>query len=165
VNIAQGILPFQLLADPSKTLITSFGGLPLLMETFRALGLPQAIGKHLSVLRRPGTYEEADYRESFLSLFAVGGECLDDFRRLRSDAALEKLGLQVPSPGAARFFLNAFHEDEALEGRKDHEAFKPSFRKRLKRRGSPSPESGRHSESHGERAALECDPGFGRHGD
>ena len=56
MNIAQGILPFQLLADPSRTLITSFGGLPLLMETFRALGLPQAIGRHLSVLRRPGTY-------------------------------------------------------------------------------------------------------------
>ncbi len=125
MNIAQGILPFQLLADPSKTLITSFGGLPLLMETFRALGLPQAIGKHLSVLRRHGTYEEADYVESFLSLFAVGGKCLDDFRLLRSDAALEKLGLQVPSPEAARFFLNAFHEDEPLEGRREHEAFIP----------------------------------------
>jgi hypothetical protein len=66
VNIAQGILPFQLLADQSKTLVTSFAGLPLLMETFRALGLPEAIGKHLSLLRRPGTYEEADYVESFL---------------------------------------------------------------------------------------------------
>jgi hypothetical protein len=95
------------------------------METFRALGLPQAIGKHLSLLRRPGTYEEADYVESFLSLFAVGGECLDDFHNLRSDAALKKLGLQVPSPEAARFFLNAFHEDEPLEGRVEHEAFIP----------------------------------------
>jgi hypothetical protein len=95
------------------------------METFRALGLPQAIGKHLSLLRRPGTYEEADYVESFLSLFAVGGECLDDFRSLRSDAALKELGLQVPSPEAARFFLNAFHEDEPLEEKREHEAFLP----------------------------------------
>jgi hypothetical protein len=125
LTIAQGILPFQLLADTSKSLITSFGGLPLLMETFRALGLAQAIGKHLSLLQRPGTYEEAHYVESFVSLFAAGGDCLDDFRLLRTDAALEKLGLRVPSPEAARFFLNAFHEDELLEEKRDHEAFIP----------------------------------------
>jgi hypothetical protein len=34
--IAQGILPFQLIADPSKVLITSFGGLSLVMETLFA---------------------------------------------------------------------------------------------------------------------------------
>ncbi len=95
------------------------------METFRALGLPQAIGKHLSVLRRPGIYQEADYVESFLCLFALGGDCLDDFRLLRSDRALEKLGLRVPSAEAGRFFLNAFQEDQLLEGKRDHEAFLP----------------------------------------
>ncbi len=125
MNIAQGILPFQLVSDPSKTLITSFGGLPLIMETFRALGLPQAIRKHFSVLQRRGLYAEADYFESFISLFAVGGTCLDDFRLLRQDAGLQKLGLKVPSPEAARFFLNGFHTEEGLGERKAHEAFIP----------------------------------------
>lgn len=125
MNIAQGILPFQLVPDNSKVIITSFGGLPLVMETFRALGLPQSIEKHLSVLQRPGKYEETDYVESFLSLFAVGGECLDDFHILGQDLALRKLGLKVPSPEAARFFLNAFHEEEALQGRVAHQAFIP----------------------------------------
>lgn len=125
MNIAQGILPFQLIADSSKVLVTSFGGLPLVMETYRALGLPQSVEKHLPVLRRPGKYEEADYVESFLSLFAAGGNCLDDFHLLRQDMALQKLGLKVPSPEAARFFLNAFHEEEALEGRVPHQAFIP----------------------------------------
>jgi hypothetical protein len=83
LTIAQGILPFQLSADHSKALITSFGGLPLVMETYRALGLPQSVEKHLSILRRPGKYEEADYVQSFLSLFAGGGDCLDDFHLLR----------------------------------------------------------------------------------
>ena len=36
MNIAQGVLPFQLIPDTSKVLMTSFGGLPLVMETFRA---------------------------------------------------------------------------------------------------------------------------------
>jgi hypothetical protein len=125
VNIAQGILPFQLIADHSKVLVTSFGGLPLVMETYRALGLPQSVQKHLPLLQRPGKYEEADYVESFLSLFAAGGDCLDDFHLLRQDVALQKLGLKVPSPEAARFFLNAFHEEEALAGRVPHQAFIP----------------------------------------
>ena len=125
MNIAQGVLPFQLIPDTSKVLMTSFGGLPLVMETFRALGLPQSVQKYLPLLQRQVKYAEADYVESFLSLFAAGGDCFDDLRLLRQDAALQKLGLKVPSPEAARFFLNAFHEPEALPGRGPHQALIP----------------------------------------
>lgn len=95
------------------------------METFRALGLPQSIAKHLPLHERPGKYEEADYVESFISVFAAGGDCFDDFHLLRQDAGLQKLGLKVPSPESARFFVNAFHEEERLQGRVPHEAFIP----------------------------------------
>ena len=44
---------------------------------------------------------------------------------MRRDEALQKLGLKVPSPEAARVFLNAFHEEAALEGRVSHQAFIP----------------------------------------
>ena len=60
MNIAQGLFPLQLVEDTSHVLITSFGGLPLVMETFRALGLLQSIQKHLPLQKRPGKYEEAD---------------------------------------------------------------------------------------------------------
>jgi hypothetical protein len=125
LTIAQGLLPFQLIEDSSKVLITSFGGLPLVMEAFRALGLPQSIRKHLPLQQRSGKYEEADYVQSFVSLFVAAGDCLDDFHLLRQDAALQKLGLKVPSPEAARFFLNAFHQEEALAGQIPHQAFIP----------------------------------------
>lgn len=125
MNIAQGLLPFQVIEDSSRVLLTSFGGLPLVMETFRALGLPQSIHKHLPLQKRPGKYEEADYVESFVSVFAAGGDCFDDFQLLRKDPALQKLGLKVPSPEAARFFVNAFQEEEKLLGRLPHEAFIP----------------------------------------
>ena len=125
MNVSQGLLPFQLIQDASKVLLTSFGGLPLVMETFRALGLPQSIQKHLPLLQRQGKYQETDYVESFVSVFAGGGDCVDDFELLRNDGGLKKLGLRVPSPEAARFFLNAFHEEELLEGRLPHEAFIP----------------------------------------
>ena len=105
--------------------MTSFGGIPLVMETFRALGLPQSIQKHLPLLQRRGKYREADYIESFISLFAAGGDCVDDVEMLRADEGLKKLGLRVPSAEAARWFLNAFHEETFLEGRRPHEAFIP----------------------------------------
>jgi len=125
MNISQGLLPFQLIEDTSKVVLTSFGGLPLAMETFRALGLPQSIQRHLPILERQGKYWEADYIESFVSVFAAGGDCVDDFEMLRGDEALMKLGLRVPSPEAARWFLNAFHEEALLQGRLPHQAFIP----------------------------------------
>lgn len=125
MTIAQGILPFQFVADHSKVLVTSFGGLPLVMETFRALGLGPSIAKHLPLQKRPGRYEEADYVESFISVFAAGGDCFDDFELLRQDGGLQRLGLKVPSAESARYFVNAFHEEERLRGRRAHEAFLP----------------------------------------
>ena len=74
-----------------------------MMETFRALGLPQSIRKHLPILQRKGRYRESDYIESFISLFAAGGDCVDDFELLKADQGLKKLGLCVPSPEAVRF--------------------------------------------------------------
>ena len=54
--------------------------------------------------------------ESFVILNAVGGECVDDFERLRQDPGLEEIiGHELPSPTAARQFLNAFHEEEKIE--------------------------------------------------
>jgi hypothetical protein len=125
MNISQCLLPFQLIQDTSKVLLTSFGGLPLVMETFRALRLRESIKRHLPILHRQGRYREADYVESFISLFAAGGNCVDDFELLRADEGLKKLGLRVPSPEAVRVFLKAFHQEEGLEGRLPHQAFIP----------------------------------------
>ncbi len=125
MNIAQGLLPFQLVEDSSSVLITSFAGLPFVMETFRALGLAQSIAKHLPVQKRSGKYGEADYVESFISVFAAGGDCFDDFQLLRKDPVLQKLHLKVPSAESARFFVNSFQEEENLLGRLPHEAFIP----------------------------------------
>ena len=132
MSIAQGILPFQLIENTSKLLLTSFAGLPLVMETFRALGLPQSIRKHLSILQKEVKYQEADYIESFISLFAAGGECVEDLDLLRRDEGLSKIGLRVPSPEAARWFLNAFHEEELLSGRFPQKAFIPEETENLK---------------------------------
>jgi hypothetical protein len=51
-----------------------------------------------------------------LVLNALGGDCLEDFDRLREDAGLaQMLGHQLPSPEAARKFLYCFHDEERIE--------------------------------------------------
>lgn len=125
MSISQGLLPFHLIEEHSKIMMTSFAGIPLVIETFRALGLRASVQKHLRLLQRQGRYEEADYVESFVSVFCAGGDCVDDLELLRWDEGLRTLGLNVPSPEAARWFLNAFHEEEALEERVAHKGFIP----------------------------------------
>jgi hypothetical protein len=54
--------------------------------------------------------------ESFILLNAAGGDCLEDFGRLREDGGLEELcGHAIPSPEAARKFLYEFHEETKIE--------------------------------------------------
>ena len=61
-------------------------------------------------------YDEATMVESFVVLNAVGGECRDDFARLREDPGLSELiGHGTPSPAAARKFLNQFYDEAKIE--------------------------------------------------
>ena len=72
--------------------------------------------QHVAVKERERGYDEATFVESFVILNAAGGECVDDFAHLRSDVGLAELvGHELPSPEAARKFLNAFHEEEKIE--------------------------------------------------
>jgi len=92
------------------------GGVPLLVQTFRSLGLPARVREHVRIKQRERGYDEATMVESFVVLNAVGGECCDDFERLREDPGLSELiGHEVPSPAVARKFLNQFHEEEKIE--------------------------------------------------
>jgi hypothetical protein len=82
------------------------------------------VREHVRVKERERGDDEATMVESFVILNAVGGECFDDFQRLRTDAGLsEMIGHGIPSPEAARQILYQFHEEEkitaAQQGRKE----------------------------------------------
>ena len=75
------------------------GGVPLLVQTFRSLALPASVRQHVRVKERERGYDEATMVESFVVLNAVGGECFDDFQRLREDPGLrERMGHGIPGP-------------------------------------------------------------------
>jgi hypothetical protein len=124
-------LLFEIDPEPLPETLTALGGVPLLVQTFRSLGLPAKVREHVRIKERERGYDEATLVESFIVLNAVGGECFGDFERLREDPGLsEMLGHGIPSPEAARKFLYQFHDEEkiaAAKGRRsgDEKAYIP----------------------------------------
>jgi hypothetical protein len=108
-------LLFDIDPEPLEETLTALGGIPLVVQAFRSLGLPQSVKDHVGVKERERGYDEATFVESFVILHAAGGECPEDFKRLRADPGLaEMLGHELPSPAAALQFLYAFHADEKI---------------------------------------------------
>src|ERR1019366_7701709 len=109
-------LLFEIDPEPLEETLTALGGIPLVVQAFRSLGLPQSVKEHVQVKERERGYDEATLVESFVILNAAGGECAEDFKRLREDAGLaEMLGHELPSPAAALQFLYAFHQEAKIE--------------------------------------------------
>ena len=112
-------LLFEISPEPIPETLTALGGVPLLVQAFRSLGLPARVREHVRIKERDRGYDEATMVESFVVLNAVGGECCDDFERLREDPGLSELiGHGVPSLAVARKFLNQFHAEEKIEAAK-----------------------------------------------
>jgi hypothetical protein len=108
-------LLFQIDPEPAPESLTALGGMPLVVQAFRSLGLPGSVKRHVQVKERPRGYDEATLVESLVVLNAAGGECVDDFQRLREDSGLEELiGHELPSPSAALQFLYEFHDEEKI---------------------------------------------------
>jgi hypothetical protein len=109
------LLPFQFDPEPATETLTAFGGLPLVAQTFRSLGLPQSVAQHLRLKQRQRGLDEATMIERVVLLNAAGGDCLEDVRRLAEEPGLPTLlGHALPLPDAARKFLYAFHREEAI---------------------------------------------------
>lgn len=114
--MASGILPFDIVIEPKGNNVTGRAGLPLALETMRALRLDKAIEQHVVLRERNGGFTETEKIESLVLLMAAGGDCLDDVRLLAADEALCRLlGHSLPSPDTLRRFLYEFHDDALLE--------------------------------------------------
>jgi hypothetical protein len=101
--------------EPAPETLTALGGMPLLVQAFRSLGLPASVKRQVRIKQRQRGYDEATMVESFVILNAAGGECLEDFDRLRADGGLaELIAHAIPSPEAARNFLYEFHAEAKI---------------------------------------------------
>jgi hypothetical protein len=95
-------LGFKIVGDLEEV-ATPWAGASLLLDLFRHLELGEAADKVLPAKRSSKGLRHGQMVESFVLLSALGGECIDDMRRLRDDEGLEgMLGYRPPAAETAR---------------------------------------------------------------
>ena len=113
----QGILPF-VLEPAERTDLTARAGLPLVVETMRALGVDKVAGTTLPQPKRQRGFAPARKLEALVTLLAAGGDRVEDVRVLAEDKGLEKLlGAPFPSPDVLLDFVGQFHDPQCWQGR------------------------------------------------
>ena len=118
----QGILPFVFeLSDRDD--VTATAGLPLVVETMRALGVNESAAAAFPATKRAGSFLVEEKLESLVTLIAAGGDRIEDVRILAQDKGLERLlGSAFPSPDALLDFLGNFHNPALLTERPEGKA-------------------------------------------
>jgi hypothetical protein len=116
-SVRQTVLPFKLEMMKEEDQLTSLGGLPLVHELYRKLGLPRLIEQHVQVKDKGWT--ESELIESIVALSIAGGEHLSDVEITLADKGYQKvIGKdRLPSAKALERFLKRFHEEQLMTHR------------------------------------------------
>lgn len=89
--------------------LTSFAGLPLLVELAHHLGVWEAVNQIPGLQERERVHRPADYLISLVLTLAAGGDALDDADLLRGDPGLNQiLGGPLAAPNSLGPFLRKF---------------------------------------------------------
>lgn len=93
--------------------VTAHGGVPVLLEYFHTSGAASIVDREVSFKRRKRGLSSSQMVESFLALWACGGEPCEDLEHLRGgDGLALLLGHELPAPQTARDFLDRFEEPD-----------------------------------------------------
>jgi hypothetical protein len=96
--------------------VTAWGGLPLVAEVLTALGVDDAVARHVKMPKARREFDAVAFVKTVVLTMAAGGDCLDDVRMLRDDGALARLlQMRIPSPESVRQFLYEFHDESLME--------------------------------------------------
>ena len=122
----QGILPF-VLKPAERDDVTARAGLPLVIETNRALRLDETARQLFGPPRRQSDFGADEQIETLVTLIAGGGERLADIDVLREDKGLVRLlGRPFASSDSLLDFLNSFHDPKCWSERPEKKkAFVP----------------------------------------
>ena len=64
-------LLFEIDDEPLEETLTAWGGVPLVVQAFRSLGVPARVRQHVQIKQRKRGYDEATMVESFVVLKAA----------------------------------------------------------------------------------------------
>src|SRR5271170_5462944 len=111
MTTGQGLLPYTIEVVDDDATLTGHAGLPLVLETMRALGVSKMLDGALGIRQRNSGASDAQKVEALVLLMAAGGESVEDVEVLRADKGLMRLCGALPSADVLRTFLHAFHDD------------------------------------------------------
>lgn len=106
-----GIVRFEMGQRQSGT---AYGGVAVMHQLVRELGLAEAIDSRLELLRFHKPYHESDHVLNFAYNALCDGDCLEDMELRRTDEAyLNSMGAQrTPDPTTAGDFCRRFDESD-----------------------------------------------------
>lgn len=92
------------------------GGIGLIHEMVRSIGLAESIDERVHVFKRHFPYHESDHVLNLAYNVLCGGTRLEDLERLRTNEAyLDALGCErIPDPTTAGDFLRRFDEEQIM---------------------------------------------------
>ncbi len=93
------------------------GGIGLIHEMVRSLGLPESIDEHVHLFKKHFPYHESDHVLNLVYNVMAGGTRLEDIELLRTNEGyLDALGCRrVPDPTTAGDFLRRFGEGDVMD--------------------------------------------------
>jgi len=149
--MTQGMLPIKYEEEPTASKATALAGLPLYLDLFHALGLPDHIDRTMGIRADTQGWPDSQMIQSLLLLNLAGGDHVADLDVLNDDAGFAAvlrhvayLGLPrkerrrfirlwrkgkaraVPSPSSTFRYLEAFHDPRQEELRLPGKAFIPA---------------------------------------
>jgi hypothetical protein len=103
-------LPFEIDKTIDPTLVTGRAGVPLVIESFRHMGVAATIDAQVIVKRRQRGLPPSQLVESLVALWTSGGDRCQDLTTHREDPGLATLlGYPLPAATTVRDFLETFH--------------------------------------------------------
>src|SRR5271170_344324 len=82
MTTGQGLLPYTIEVVDDDATLTGHAGLPLVLETMRALGVSEVLDGALGIRRRNHGATDAQKAEALVLLMAAGGDSVDDIEVL-----------------------------------------------------------------------------------
>jgi Transposase DDE domain group 1 len=112
---------------------TALGGIGLIHEFVRSIGLAESLDRNVQMLKRHFPYHESDHVLNMAYNLLTGGTCIEDIERLRQDESyLEAVGAErVPDPTTAGDFLRRFDRDSLCGLMQGMDEVRPALWSRL----------------------------------
>ena len=109
---------------------TPYAGALLFMQMCEGMGLADVINKNLNIRGSKG-YKDSEHILSMATMQILGGSTIDDLEILKQNLQVSGSPFSIPSPTAARDYMNNFHDEEEAKKQKQGQCYIPQMNEHL----------------------------------